>query len=407
MKKVSFVFHNIQSHAHTEFSLQPGLNFILADDNNVGKSTIFKVLSYITRMPNIRYEDSRELLRYGESKAYVAFVVENEQYILWLFKEDETHIRSFFEIYDADGSQLRSIKCPSNLLDALDIIRADDGSPVNFNDADSVQLVVQDTSKNDEVLSRVLVDLRVEAVKANSKQLNSRMVQDYRIISAKEEESRRILESMTYIDSVDEFNKEQPVLEVASRILDAVDATSCTYDYASNAEIDLLNNVELYNDLLSALSINSSVDYNTLSSFRILKQDLEDLSCTFNLLDDLSDVDFSCFDSWNRVHYDELIDTVLSLLDSLSVVDFDCFVSKHGLSSYKLTNIASAIEVLNHLVVANISAKVLNDNRYSITQLVIDQQKIYQQLSKECSVVSCPVKGKVFYSDEKCIPCGN
>lgn len=53
VETVEIIFHNIQSHEHTEFCLKPGMNFILADDNNVGKSTIFKVLTRIAKAPTI------------------------------------------------------------------------------------------------------------------------------------------------------------------------------------------------------------------------------------------------------------------------------------------------------------------------------------------------------------------
>ena len=171
METVRFEFKNIQSHAFTQFTLGPGLNFILADDNNVGKSTIFKTLTLVSKMPNVSNEDLTELLRVGESSGYASFVFRDVRVTFWMFRQSSGSISSFFELAHGDEVPVRSLSCPKDLLEALDIVVGDDGQPINFNDADSVQLVVQDTSKNDEVLAKVLIDLRVEEIKEKSRRL--------------------------------------------------------------------------------------------------------------------------------------------------------------------------------------------------------------------------------------------
>lgn len=154
MKHIDIELVNIQSHEHTRFHLEPGLNFILAEDNNVGKSTIFKVIMFAMQLPKVDDVDANELIRGGCSSAKAMFTVEGVIYTMWLFRDGNQRARAFFEIKDPNGETTRSMNAPLDLKQAFDIVLSNDGKVVNFNDADSIQLVVQDTPKNDEVLSK-------------------------------------------------------------------------------------------------------------------------------------------------------------------------------------------------------------------------------------------------------------
>lgn len=374
MKLVEIEFCNIQSHKNTKFSLHPGLNFILADDNNVGKSTIFKVLTFATRMPNVSNEDALEILRVREERGYASFKFGDDQIILWLFRESVDKVRYFFEQKDILGNSTRTVACPQKLLDALDLVRGDDGFPINLNDADSVQLVVQDTSKNDEVLSKVLIDLKVEDVRKNLQQLSRQIVQDYRYIKSKHEGTTRTLASLHYNDSVDFFKDEEDTLNCAVRVMDALDA-GCNFSDDSGAVSLSADEIEVLDAACSVEGKLSVIDTaHLVQSDEVEVNDADSLQCALRTLRQL-----------------EVVDTVL-------------LERKFTVLTTSLHNASVAVSVLNKLISASISTdRVLGSNR-QVASLVRETEGIKKELDSLYQKIQCPVKGEVYYNEEGCIP---
>lgn len=373
MKNVSIELLNIQSHQHTAFNLQPGLNFILADDNNVGKSTIFKILSFAVKMPDISNEDAKEILRVGEDKGYASFKFDNSHVILWLFRDTGDRIRVFFESRTEDGASTRTTSCPSKLLEALSIIRGDDGTPINFNDADSVQLVVQDTPKNDEVLARVLIDLKVEAIRKNAQQLSKQIVQDYRYISSKLEDTKHTLSSLHYNEGVNSFRDEEELLYAAVRVADLLDA-ECGHLKDATVEIPPIT------------------------------EELKQLTCAQRLLSVFDEISFEHL-SQTVVQIDtNMVNTVYRTLLTFSEFDVKVLQRADAISAPVLDNMSTCTDTLAALMTASYAANNVVKTCRLLESISKEIQDIQETLSRECKVVNCPVKGDVYYSDEECVP---
>ena len=361
----------------TSFSLQPGLNFILADDNNVGKSTIFKILTFAARMPNVSNEDALEILRVQEDRGYASFKFDDDHVILWLFRESANKVRFFFEQKDILGNSTRSLACPQKLLDALDIVRGDDGIPINFNDADSVQLVVQDTAKNDEVLSRVLVDLRVEDVRKNLQQLSKQIVQDYRYIKSKHDDTTHTLSSLHYNDAVDNFKDEEDTLNCAVRIMDTLDA-GCNFT-CDEAEVI------------------------------VPEAEIEALTIASGILDKLEGINIVQLEQGRRIDIKGIpsIERAMQLYDLLDSIDCPVLSKLDSIPPQALSNAALAVKVLNNLVAASISLDKVYTLSKQDEQLSRELTSLKQELDSTYYKIQCPVKGDVYFSDEGCIPCND
>ena len=374
MKKVEVSLSNSQSHQQTMFSLEPGLNFILADDNNVGKSTIFKLLSFMTRVPNVQNSESLEILRVGEVQGYASFKFDEEHIILWLFRDEGDRIRVFFESRDGFGGATRSVSCPKKLLEALDIIACENDAPLNFNDADSVQLVVQDTNKNDEVLARVLIDLKVEGIRVNLRQLSKQVVQDYRFYNSKLEDTKHTLSSLHYNDSVDSFKDEEEQLNYAGQVVDALTSTLPSLPLLEAGVLGITDNSLMSNALLVLNALTELAQVSSVPELPFTSEELESRQKELSILRSLAGIDTSGLGK-AKVIADSIFD-----------------------------NMQEAIATLDQLMRC---AKMLEKFHQLLKQIVYlheQQEKIEAELTQLCQVVQCPMKGKVYYSDEKCIP---
>lgn len=375
MKHVDIEFVNIQSHEHTRFSLEPGLNFILAEDNNVGKSTIFKVLMCAMQWPKVDSVTPNELVRGGCSSAHATFTVDGTAYTFWLFREG-TQSRAFFETRYSDGTISRSNEAPAGLRDAFDVVLGDDGQVLNFNDADSVQLIVQDTTKNDEVLARVLVDVNVETIKENSMKLASQVQQDYKLLQARHESAAYAVSTMHYCDAVDMFKSEYPSLESTSRVLDTIE-TPCVALRTIPAPPDMksIGQVQSALTLCEELHEISRLEAKRVGSVK--EEELNECAAAIKAHGVLSEL----------VHNvpDRQIGTIGSELTEVS----------RALSVlFKLTDILAKMANA-----ANAAARSVTNNK--------EIKELETELAASCVKVICPVKGEVLFTDEKCIPVGD
>lgn len=377
MKSVEIELLNIQCHQHTVFSLKPGLNFILSNDNNVGKSTIFKVLTFISKMPNVTGQDSSELLRVGEQRGYASFKFDDKHIVLWIFKDGDK-MRTFFEINDADGVVTRAVSCPAKLLEALDIIRGDDGTPINFNDADSVQLVVQDTPKNDEVLSRVLVDVKVEAIKQNMHQLSKQIVQDYRYATHNLEDVDMLVSTLQYNSDVDLFNEEKSMLNVLVQVVDSMSEGCAGIGKGTEKLYPSLEELTMLSRLMEVYSVLSSLTFESICAN--VPNISEDKPC---------------------------MSAALGLLGELVRVDLSVIGKSNILPSSIISNMQRGLDVLSKLNSILYSVEKVCKFSSDLDRNFKEQRDIYMELNRECEIIECPVKGSVYFSDEKCIPTDN
>lgn len=375
MKEVKIHLRNIQSHENTEFTLKPGLNFILSDDNNVGKSTIFKILLFAAKMPNVKSDDAEELMRGGCSEAYASFSFDTNTVILWFHKENNKAYRNFFEIRQQGNNTIRAVTCPDILLEALDFVLGTDGQVINFNTADTVQLVAQDTPKNDEVLSKVLIDLRVERIKKNFQELSKRIYQDYRVHTSRAEDTERLLKSLTYLDITDSFHSDEKLLETAARVTDSLVESINMPAFTSHPASEELSELLTVYKMITVCSQIVDAGRATLSEIQI--EDLKTIQAAYKVLRIFDGID-------------------------LNLIGWTPEVTSKTISNMKraVTLLNSLTGLMKFIVTAELAAR-------DIEKLDNQRQQILSQLHACCKVVKCPVKGDVFYNDEKCISTGN
>lgn len=386
MKNVTIDLLNIQSHENTQFTLRPGINFILSDDNNVGKSAIFKIISTAMQMPNVTGQELNELIRSKCPYGRATFRFDDFICNFWLSREDTTKLpTAFFEYYTqaTSGNRVRSRTAPKELFDALDIVVAEDGKIVNFNDADSVQLIVQDTPKNDEVLAKVLIDQRVEELKKNAGRLYQEVQQDLRIANIHYDESTRVLDNLSYNPTVQDFESEIGQLSSACQALDIllspVENLQSYKSQGLSSGVLTPAAIEEFQHLKSLLNFcNVIEDFLTIEQPQLVESITPDLFEYFN----------ACF----------------RVLQSLSTIEFTAIDKQLSIKESAISNAKRAVTVLSHLqnaVSAMYFVKSANDNCLRLQKEI---ETIVGRMKSISTVINCPVRGEVLYSNEQCVP---
>lgn len=364
MQEVLIQLENIQSHENTSFTLKPGMNFILSSGNNVGKSTIFKVLSTVAKAPNNPSSKIASLVRYGATRGLAQFSFGADRVLAIFINNHGEAAKLFFEHTHIDGSVTRSVECPRSLITALGI-QTLDGVVVNFNDADSVQLISTVSSDTDAIINHVMLDERVESIKSNLYELGRNINSDYKIISAKKTTTQDFLKDLSYSEIVEEFIDNKAVIEAACRVAD-YNLIPIACSKWSQEDCDYLSMLHRLCDLLQALSGVADAKFQTESETfsRIIA------GCTFAAaIRNLSE------DSWTKGVAVERIQELRDL----------CKMALSFSAAYKA---ASSIETsLKKL--ADIEKETLNIRSY---------------LDSNLQIVRCPVKGKVYYGETECIP---
>ena len=366
MEKVDILFSNLQSHEYTKFSLKPGINFILADDNNVGKSTIFKVLSVIAKAPRVNGSKIDRLIRSGCNSAYAAFKFRDERVVAW-FKRGETPgaAKLFFESVSGDGDTTRHMGCPVSLLEALGIVVGENDDVINFNDADSVQLIAKNSQEADAVLTHVMLDQKVETVKKNMYDFSREISSDDKSLSSKLDAAESILSELTYMPQADDFNSEVAELEALAEICDTIEDCNCKWD-----------------------------------NYKVTESDVEYLEFLLNLASDISPATeiVGGYDLDDFGFLTALVESAQAISDVNFMTDFT--VSKTDENSIQM--LYDAASVLN---TAYRSVQEMDDISTKLSTLSQEISSIKKTLSESYSRVECPVKGSVYYSEQECIPC--
>ncbi len=376
MKRVTLEFYNLQSHQSTKFELRPGLNFILADDNNVGKSTIFKVIMCAMRLPKVDSNELNEILRGGANSGCATFSFDDYVARMWIFHDNGRAPHAFFETTYPDGQKLRSEGAPKELVEALDIVTDKSGNLLNFNDADSVQLIVQDTPKNDEVLSQVLIDDRVENIKQNISRLVPELQGDYTVSAARLEDDKRVLSSINFVETVPLFKDEFAMLEAGSRVADVFE--SANFDIPERQIGRVIGELDAMRSALNA--------YTVLEPLKFTPSKLADMLST------------------------EQIDSMKSHIKVLEALQECKIADTKILDTVKpasLSNASRAIEVLQQLTKADSAMHFADAQDKTMKSSWKEMHGVYEELSKIAPKVNCPVKGVVFYGEEECVPAGD
>lgn len=375
MDKVLCRFHNIQSHEDTAFELMPGLNFILADDNNVGKSTVFKVFTTMARMPRVDNTRLCELLREGTSQGSATFYLEKTVVTFWLFRKDANHVVAFFEEGPDASSKIRREACPVCLLEALDIVLDRNGNVINFNDADSVQLVVSDSQKNDEVLAHVLIDLDVERVKYNSYSLGKTITSDIQVLDARYSDAVQVLSKLSYNEDVGVFDAERELLMNVVPFVDNMQDVMKELQEAKDPPYTA-RDLELLNACISiGLGVDGALSELALPFVEVSEEELH------------------------------LVHTVVDFL--LAMGELDDVVPDMARIESKVSNLGILLNGLEALTKAGEQAKFLADTIHHEDVLIHSIASLYSQLQQSSEIVDCPIKGKVYYSNAECISVNN
>ena len=369
MQTLSVLMCNIQSHAETSFVLKPGFNIIVSPGNNVGKSTIFKALRCVVESPN-PFMDLRELLREGCSQGYVAFVYDDWKVVYWLIKKDTTAgvVAGFFEVTDPDGEITRDVRCPKSLLDALGIVLASNGKPINFNDAAATQLLVRDNAETDEIISRILVDEKVETLKLGLLTSLQNATRDKKEYERELAYLTRDLQSMQRHDSVDQFNKDYPLLECLCNVVDRKTA-----------------DLEVGECRLGPISLQADTIANLIQVAGKLEQvpQIGQENVGIDLPENLPVV----------LRVSHILSEVGTIEDVLHITDTS--------DAEKVTKVTGV------LLKVILTLQECRDSVAVLDRAQAEKDALIEELRKTCTVVDCPVKGQVFYSNEGCISVGD
>lgn len=381
---VKFHFHNIQTHANTEFEFKQGINLIVSDDNNVGKSAIFNTITMMARMPLTTNGELGCLLRNYTNQGYasVSYSINDipETVTLRLYR-DSTQVRGFIE-HSKNGEVTRLNQPPNSFYTALGIKLSKSGDVINIISADSVQLFVDNTTAADEIIADILIDENVERIKQNISRLLSTTTNDLKQLNVALTLHEQTCKSTEYILAVDDFFEEY------DNLLDIIDSTS---------------NIDM--DYLSELQPPTKSIPNTYFADR--DQMIASLNCINILNDAITSIDNLPLQR-QIPHQDLRVLTscaeVMTLLEtptqSLNLL------SKKPPNQSSVSNMIATVKLLSILNGVMFSLNKITNSEYTLQHNLKEIDKIHQTLSANYSIVACPVKGEVYYGDE-CIPVNN
>ena len=229
---------------------------------------------------------------------------------------------------------------------------------------------------NDEVLSQVLIDLKVDNIKANIVKLSQQIQQDYRMVKSKYDDTTHLLSTLHYVDTVDAFKDENATLSAACRVADAIEEP-CS----------VLTDLPLIPEQLNISALKRALQmYEGLSSLETEHSPI---------LDAVSPDLF--------VHFN----TCLEMLSRLECARDALSISAPRIKAKQLANAKIGLAVLDRLQRAWGSLRFADAALQEVRTLAKEKESVLSELQSMTQRVMCPIRGEVFYSDEKCVPCGD
>lgn len=347
------------------------LNVIVAD-NGVGKSVLFKMLK-LTANPNAySKEERRDIIRYGEDCAQIVFAFDDGSVgctfvystrVVYYYKRSNA---SSFESFNSP---------PQELLDAIGLITNSTSKFVaNILDTDQdLFLVESDSAGNIELLQK-LADHPV------LKEVLLKVNDEIDILTAKKhtvdiqmDTLERSLQDYTYVDT--------DKLEV---VINLAESEVCLLQELQNYKLSL--------EKIASALIDTTDYYNVLQQFDILQQ-------LVVLRDNMHKLSFDSKDYAFILSKISVILELCTISDRIKVkipesIDF----------SQKIQLLDCLLELIEQLSKIQENNTIVVSCKEDIDILQKDISYIKGEIDSSGLVMNCPVKGKVIYTDEKCIP---
>ena len=361
MQEVKICLQNFQSHRSTIFTLTPGLQVIWAKGNNVGKSSIFRALECLVRVQRYKGQKIKSLIRWGTDVAKIICEYNGMTTELRLFRRNTT--AGYLFVHTEDGFRTEMESAPKCLLDALDILYDQDVDHVlNVLEADKVQLIVDETTITDSIMSTIFFDSTVDTVKENSNRLMGILNEDYNFYCYKKTLAEENIGHKEYNTNVDSFRDEKDFLFRLATALEIVP----NYSFLDNkSDTDLTNLQSIHTSLVALENI-----------LALLKKVHEGKVC----------IDIAMFHKYLDICV--CLQRVLDNANGLEKADIP----------QKLP------DVLRNMVMLCSTLSRLDSLREEESNLTEELSHIQEKLDKAGRIVICPVKGRVVYSNEKCLP---
>ena len=364
MHEVKLSLVNIQSHKNTSIVLKPGLTLLVAKDNNVGKSTVFRALDLIAQIHNSKPEDIIPLLRYGTEEGIISCEFDNQRVELHIFLMNST-IRYYF-LHNKNNTITHLDRAPTELIHALNLIAPTDiKQTINMVEADKYQIVIEEGSVNDSIISFLFTDQMVEHIKENAAEFANILSGDNKFYSSNISREQKKLETLKYRPYVKEFDDTKEFLTKICTLIDKIP----NYDGLRK---------------LNLTSINTSLN--------------EKQNELVELLDSLL-----CHKKITALSKSE-VDFLINICDLIIVLG-RLIKTLHLNSGQKiaLDKIYSVLRKFEYLDTLNntLNNYIMYSNK--LDKLLYEKSELTQQLSKILMTVNCPVKGKVFYNEKGCI----
>lgn len=362
LSKVQIHLINFQSHKNTEFTLDGDLQIIWSKGNNVGKSAIFSSLDAIVRIHKYNGQKIKSLIRYGENFSKIICKYQEITVELHMFLQNDT--AAYFFICEENGFQTKMERAPKSLIEALDILYQEDIDHVlNILEADKIQIIVDETSITDGILASIFFDAKLEDIKTNAAALVKKLSEDYSFYSYSLTINERNISNFSYNMAVDTFKDEKEKLYILAKLLDRVPD---------------------YNKMLSILPIRSDKVSSWIKA-------LNSVSSLNNMVQELSSIkQVTNFDS-------NLITLFLNIAKLDTMLDSICSFSE-------ISRVEQVYYGCSNLCELIIKVKKLRNNLQLLDDNTSEIRKITDDLKKSNRLVSCPIKGKVIFNNEKCIP---
>lgn len=393
---IHITLHNIQSHAHTEFEFHSGGNFILANDNNVGKTTIMSTIAMVPVLHRSSNESRLELLRVKESNGYAQFVFDNNCVRMIISRRGESSTCGYFEQVDLDengkpiSDTIRTDKAPDSLIAKLDLkLDANTDTPLNIVEADAVKIIIEQTEQGDQLLSQILLDPKVEQVKANLIQFYSRINTDKKYLAMQYTERQRYVSSIPFNPFVDTFKYDYPVIEAAAMLADR--GTSPLM------KSELLDALPITEEQLLLLGVAGDLavafsDLPNEDEISITSDVLESICSSGELLLVTAELEDT-----NVIGVPDTLDAAADLVSALATLPAERTLT------LETESISDTNNIVQLLFRVKLSCEKVRDETLMIDKLEMDIHRILEEIYSSGALVDCPMRGKVIYG-ETCVP---